>query len=93
MGQFDYRTVQGTAGPVRDFSQVDLVDGAIEDDHGFLAVAITAGDLTVRTLSGGADITITLAAGDWIGPRSDMPCFLRAVRQTAAAFDVYKVAP
>lgn len=75
-------------GPVRDFWSDDL-DDDVERAAGFLAVAVSDGDVTFRTLHGAADQTQTLEAGQWVGPRADMPCVLSAIRDTSTVTSVY----
>ena len=84
----DIRDTQGLLGPVRDFFVQDISSEDYENERGFYIVATSAGDLIVRTMNGGADITVTLAAGDWVGPRADFPAVLRAVRSNSHSHDL-----
>lgn len=64
---------------VRDFHEHAMTEDYLQD-AGFLCVAMDAGDVVIRCLSGLGDITATVAAGAWVGPRGDTPCALQAIR-------------
>ena len=72
-------------GPPRDWFAVDISTNDYENEAGFYALINMDGTPTYQTLAGSADQTpsAALTAGDWIGPKTDHPGLLKAVRSNA----------
>ena len=77
----------GPIGPLKDRRVIDISADDFLDVRGFVVEAIDAGDITYRTLGGTADVTQTLAAGDYPAV-AGVPVLCTAVRTTSTVTTV-----